>query len=265
MACRISVLNPDPSRAGNGQPLRTAQGWSVFARPGEGVVGRGRESYRGQPLVWVVRVFVPVVYGFQGAYCHCRQCKIRLLRVSMTARQGGVLDGGAVGREEFCVESSCRYVVYWLGDADDGRGVDVSHTDQGRIDRCARFRRLVLTVSWLTPFFHCSLSPGIHSIERSAQEDTLLVLFSTAISNLVSRSNTHGSDADEHRSASQVLFRYNFALGRDITGLFQSFQSSSMMLDPKANPSLFQSMLVNIIKVRLLRTDYRLSCVEGLV
>ncbi|KIJ09825.1 hypothetical protein PAXINDRAFT_102165 [Paxillus involutus ATCC 200175] len=49
---------------------------------------------------------------------------------------------------------------------------------------------------------------GVHSIERSAQEDTLLVLFNTAISNL-------------------VLFRNNFALSRDITGLFQSFQSSS--------------------------------------
>ncbi|KAH7918945.1 hypothetical protein BV22DRAFT_1041330 [Leucogyrophana mollusca] len=70
---------------------------------------------------------------------------------------------------------------------------------------------------------------GVHSIERSAQEDTLLVLFNTAISNL-------------------VLFRNNFALSRDITGLFQSFQSSSTVLDPKANPMLFQSTLVIIIK-----------------
>ncbi|KIJ06916.1 hypothetical protein PAXINDRAFT_19882 [Paxillus involutus ATCC 200175] len=70
---------------------------------------------------------------------------------------------------------------------------------------------------------------GVHSIERSVQEDTLLVLFNTAISNL-------------------VLFRNNFALSRDITGLFQSFQSSSTVLDPKANPSLFQSTLVIIIK-----------------
>ncbi|KAF8548217.1 hypothetical protein OG21DRAFT_1449416 [Imleria badia] len=70
---------------------------------------------------------------------------------------------------------------------------------------------------------------GVHSIERSAQEDTLLVLFNTAISNL-------------------VLFRNNFALSRDITGLFQSFQSSSTVLDPRANPSLFQSTLVIIIK-----------------
>ncbi|KAI9431439.1 hypothetical protein BJY52DRAFT_1423126, partial [Lactarius psammicola] len=70
---------------------------------------------------------------------------------------------------------------------------------------------------------------GVHSLERSAQEDTLLVLFNTAISNL-------------------ILFRTDFALSRDITGLFQSFQSSSSVLDPKSNPSLFQSTLVTIIK-----------------
>ncbi|KAF9231472.1 hypothetical protein BU15DRAFT_68308 [Melanogaster broomeanus] len=70
---------------------------------------------------------------------------------------------------------------------------------------------------------------GVHSIERSAQEDTLLVLFNTAISNL-------------------VLFRNNFALSRDITGLFQSFQSSSTVLDPGENPSLFNSTLMIIIK-----------------
>ncbi|KAI6097344.1 hypothetical protein EDD16DRAFT_604216 [Pisolithus croceorrhizus] len=70
---------------------------------------------------------------------------------------------------------------------------------------------------------------GIHSIGRFAQEDTLLVLFNTAISNL-------------------VLFRSNFALSRDIAGLFQSFQSSAIVLDPAANPSLFQSTLVIIIK-----------------
>ncbi|KAI5998963.1 hypothetical protein F5J12DRAFT_784806 [Pisolithus orientalis] len=49
---------------------------------------------------------------------------------------------------------------------------------------------------------------GVHSIERSAQEDTLLVLFNTAISNL----------------------------------------SSATVLDPAENPSLFQSTLVIIIK-----------------
>jgi hypothetical protein len=46
----------------------------------------------------------------------------------------------------------------------------------------------------------------------------------------------------------QVLFRNNFALSRDVAGLFQSFQSSSTVLDPDANPTLFQSTLVIIIK-----------------
>jgi hypothetical protein len=90
-------------------------------------------------------------------------------------------------------------------------------------------------------------TPGVHSIERSAQEDTLLVLFNTAISNLVrlrgclvySRLNVNP----------QVLFRNNFAMSRSITGLFQSFQSSSTVLDPAANPTLFRSTLTIIIKV----------------
>jgi hypothetical protein len=47
----------------------------------------------------------------------------------------------------------------------------------------------------------------------------------------------------------KVLFRNNFALGRDITNLFQSFQSSSSVLDPKANPTLFKGTLAIIIKV----------------
>jgi len=70
---------------------------------------------------------------------------------------------------------------------------------------------------------------GVHSVERSAQEDALLVLFNTAISNL-------------------VLFRNNFALSRDIAGLFTSFQSSAMVLDPRVNPGLFNSTLAIIIK-----------------
>ncbi|KAG8718610.1 hypothetical protein FRC09_012400 [Ceratobasidium sp. 395] len=77
---------------------------------------------------------------------------------------------------------------------------------------------------------------GVHSIERSAQEDALLVLFNTAISNL-------------------VLFRNNFALSRDIAGLFTSFQSSAMVLDPQANPGLFNvgPLLVPVFGLHLLR------------
>jgi hypothetical protein len=43
----------------------------------------------------------------------------------------------------------------------------------------------------MLPIAYCSASElrrmiGVHSLERSAQEDTLLVLFNTALSNLVS-------------------------------------------------------------------------------
>lgn len=89
---------------------------------------------------------------------------------------------------------------------------------------------------------------GVHSPERTAQEDTLLVLFNTAISNLVC--NWSVKSKIILTSPMKVLFRNNFALSRDITGLFQSFQRSSTVLNPAANPSLFQSTLVIIIKVR---------------
>ncbi|KAG8924200.1 hypothetical protein FRC01_011818 [Tulasnella sp. 417] len=45
------------------------------------------------------------------------------------------------------------------------------------------------------------LSPGVHSLERTAQEDMLLVLFNAAISNL-------------------VMFRNNFAISRNIANMF---------------------------------------------
>jgi len=86
---------------------------------------------------------------------------------------------------------------------------------------------------------------GVDSLERSVQEDTFLVLFNTAISNLV-RIVLY---IPLHTHTLQVLFRNNFAFSRDIKGLFQSFQSSCTVLNPAANPSLFQSTLVIIIKV----------------
>ena len=67
----------------------------------------------------------------------------------------------------------------------------------------------------------------------------------------------------------QVLFRNNFALSRDIASSFkvkgviheclllthsQSFQSSTKVLDPAANPTLFQSTLAIIIKVCIFDT-----------
>ena len=64
--------------------------------------------------------------------------KARWLMVPMIACQGGVFDGGTVGWEELCVESSGRYIVCWVCNADDGGGLDVGDADQGCVDRCAR-------------------------------------------------------------------------------------------------------------------------------
>ncbi|KAG8926003.1 hypothetical protein FRC01_009457, partial [Tulasnella sp. 417] len=70
---------------------------------------------------------------------------------------------------------------------------------------------------------------GVHSIERTAQEDMLLVLFNTALSNL-------------------VIFRNNFALSRDVANMFTSFQASTHLFDPSANQRLFKGLLTIVIK-----------------
>lgn len=70
---------------------------------------------------------------------------------------------------------------------------------------------------------------GLQTIERTPQEDMLLILLNTAISNM-------------------VLFRNNFALSRDLQGLFRGFQSCTNSLNPDSNLSLFRSQLQVIIK-----------------
>ncbi|KAG8939992.1 hypothetical protein FRC04_005697 [Tulasnella sp. 424] len=70
---------------------------------------------------------------------------------------------------------------------------------------------------------------GVHSLERTAQEDMLLVLFNAAISNL-------------------IMFRNNFALNRNVANMFTSFQASAGLFDPDNNPKLFKGLLAIIIK-----------------
>lgn len=70
---------------------------------------------------------------------------------------------------------------------------------------------------------------GVHSLERTAQEDMLLVLFNAAISNL-------------------IMFRNNFALNRNVAKMFTSFQASAGLFDPDNNPKLFKGLLAIIIK-----------------
>ncbi|KAG8834730.1 hypothetical protein FRC17_007454 [Serendipita sp. 399] len=103
-------------------------------------------------------------------------------------------------------------------------------TSMGDLPCVARKGQVWLSVTPTREYLAVAVDfEGVHSIERSAQEDTLLVLLNAAISNF-------------------VLFRNNFALSRDIAGLFKSFQLCTKVLDPAANPSLFHSTLGIIIK-----------------
>ncbi|KAG8991995.1 hypothetical protein FRB94_012096 [Tulasnella sp. JGI-2019a] len=70
---------------------------------------------------------------------------------------------------------------------------------------------------------------GVQSIERTPQEDVLLILFNTALSNM-------------------VIFRNNFALSRDVANMFTSFQASARIFAPASNPGLFKGRLVVAIK-----------------
>ncbi|KAK4689286.1 hypothetical protein P7C73_g826, partial [Tremellales sp. Uapishka_1] len=70
---------------------------------------------------------------------------------------------------------------------------------------------------------------GVNSPERSAQEDSLLILLNSALSNM-------------------VLFRNNLDVGRDFRRLFAPFQSSANVFDSKDNPQLFNGRLVMLIR-----------------
>ena len=73
----------------------------------------------------------------------------------MIACEGGVFDGGTVGWEEFCIESPRRYIICWIGYADDRGRVDVGYTYEGCIDCCPRFRRSVPYTSFPTLLHLC--------------------------------------------------------------------------------------------------------------
>ena len=108
-----------------------------------------------------------------------------------------------IGREKFCSQSPCRHLICRQCHENDwyvyiisklhlltrllfSRGcLDVCDTYSWCSDCSARLWRFVHPTSIVFPANHWCLQSGVHSIERSAQEDTLLVLFNTAISNLV--------------------------------------------------------------------------------
>ncbi|KAG8854044.1 hypothetical protein FRB91_004122 [Serendipita sp. 411] len=123
-------------------------------------------------------------------------------------------------------------VVTSMGEQSVGKSYALNHfmdtSFAGSAMRCTEGVWLSVTPTRDTLFVVMDFE-GVHSIERSSQEDALLVLLNTAISNF-------------------VLFRNNFALSRDIAELFTSFQSCTTILDPTSNPNLFQSQLIIVVK-----------------
>lgn len=123
-------------------------------------------------------------------------------------------------------------VVSSMGEQSTGKSYMLAHlvdtSFAGSAMRCTEGVWMCVTPTTETLFVALDFE-GVHSLERSVQEDALLVLFNAAISNM-------------------ILFRNNFAISRNIAGMFTSFQSSSNLFDPDANPSLFQSCLVIVIK-----------------
>ncbi|KAJ6519114.1 hypothetical protein C8R45DRAFT_851769, partial [Mycena sanguinolenta] len=157
-------------------------------------------------------------------------------RSLLGAEVGQIVDSISVGWYESVFQSYMTSkpikVVSSMGEQSVGKSFALNHlADTSFAGSAMRTTEGVwMSVTPTDDFLLVSLDfEGVHSIERSAQEDALLVLFNTAISNL-------------------VLFRNNFAMSRNIAGLFQSFQSSSTVLDPASNPSLFRSTLTIIIK-----------------
>jgi len=103
----------------------------------------------------------------------------------LKACQSCIIYGWTISGEKFFLEPSCGHIFRWIGDAHDRRSVDVGDSNKGC--SCSRIglRRHVESSIFVHYMLICLFFKGVHSIERSAQEDTLLVLFNTAISNLV--------------------------------------------------------------------------------
>ncbi|KAF7308315.1 VWFA domain-containing protein [Mycena chlorophos] len=168
---------------------------------------RGSWSDCRQPELWLVREHLPVVHDIEGVQSLVLTVDLLMAfqPVKVVSSMGEQSVGKSYSLNHLCDTSFAGSAMRTT----EGVWMSVTPTDEA----------LIVALDF----------EGVHSIERSAQEDTLLVLFNTSLSNL-------------------VLFRNNFAMSRSISGLFQSFQSSSTVLDPAANPTLFKSRLAIIIK-----------------
>ncbi|CUA74255.1 hypothetical protein RSOLAG22IIIB_05485 [Rhizoctonia solani] len=85
------------------------------------------------------------------------------------------------------------------------------------------------TEDYLLVSLHFRAIPDTNSAAQNTQDNMVLVLLNTAISNL-------------------LLLRNGFETSRDVSGLFRAFRSAAGILDPDAYQELFSSTLAIIIK-----------------
>ncbi len=91
---------------------------------------------------------------------------------------------GTVRGEELYYESSGWHFLCRVSYENHGGCLDGGDPNRRHAHCRTRFRRSYTTFSYPCIWLLIALQ-GVHSIERTAQEDSLLVLFNTAISNLV--------------------------------------------------------------------------------
>jgi hypothetical protein len=127
----------------------------------------------------------------------------------LTAGPGGLLHGYVLRCFPVILRFSCIYVV---GEQSVGKSFALNHfVDTSFAGSAMRTTEGVwMSVNPTEDALIVALDfEGVHSIERSAQEDTLLVLFNTAISNLVCAFNQLNWVAHEpiFRSSSETTSR----------------------------------------------------------
>ncbi|RUS20070.1 hypothetical protein BC937DRAFT_86448, partial [Endogone sp. FLAS-F59071] len=123
-------------------------------------------------------------------------------------------------------------VVTSMGEQSTGKSYFLNHlcgsTFDGSAQRCTEGVWMSMTPTKDTLYVIMDFE-GLRSLERTPQEDMLLTLFNAAVSNL-------------------ILYKNNFAIGRDISTMFHSFQDGATTFDPSNTSSMFIARLAIIIK-----------------
>ncbi|RUS18258.1 hypothetical protein BC937DRAFT_88981 [Endogone sp. FLAS-F59071] len=123
-------------------------------------------------------------------------------------------------------------VVSSMGEQSTGKSYLLNHlcgsTFEGSAQRCTEGVWMSLVPTEKTLYVVMDFE-GLRSLERTPQEDLFLMLFNAAVSNL-------------------ILYKNNFALGRDISSMFHRFQDGATIFDPSTTSSMFTSRLAIVIK-----------------